>query len=301
MPKPITILIPTYNRASALEAVLPSYMDDPYVERVVIVDDGSTDHTAALVKELARTAPVPLELISHGQRRGQQAARMVAVDAARTPWVLFGEDDVWLTQNYCRTLLEEATRMEADAIAGRLVTARVPDVFRPGLLADDVQETEERDVFDMRMLDADFSLRPSKTIPAPHLHTIALIRRQVLRQVSFDTRYAGNGWREETDFYFALNAAGGKVFFTPHTLCYHIRGPISAAGGQRMSRAGVEYYAFRNTLLLVSKHWDYLSKGFGFAGSPFLWTLGFLVRRQARHLLRIVQEVGRSAFRSQTL
>ena len=56
MMKPMTILIPTYNRAKALEAVWPSYDDNPLVDKIVIVNDGSTDNTSDLVRRLSEAS-----------------------------------------------------------------------------------------------------------------------------------------------------------------------------------------------------------------------------------------------------
>ena len=131
MTRPITILIPTHNRIHALEAVWPSYFGHPDVERIVVIDDGSTDGTSERVAQLARSATTLVEIIRHESKQGQPAARRTAIAAAKTDWVLFGEDDVWLSGDYCATLLREATELGASIIAGRLVTARVPGDFSP--------------------------------------------------------------------------------------------------------------------------------------------------------------------------
>ena len=45
----------------------------------------------------ARTSPVPVEVIRHDTQRGQPASRMSGITAATTDWVLFGEDDKFVT------------------------------------------------------------------------------------------------------------------------------------------------------------------------------------------------------------
>ncbi|HEY4954662.1 MAG TPA: glycosyltransferase family 2 protein, partial [Gemmatimonadaceae bacterium] len=205
----ITVLIPTYNRVRALEAVWPSYFTDPAVARVIVIDDGSTDGTMERVAGWARSARIPVEVIRHDSQRGQPASRLTGIAAARTEWVLFGEDDVWLSEGYCSTLLNEARNLGASIIAGRLVTARVPGEFSRDLLVDPPSELRDaRGVFDLASLDADFSSRTAGPIPAPFVHSIALIKSEVFNNSSFDTWYAGNSWREETDFYLAANARG---------------------------------------------------------------------------------------------
>ena len=287
MPEAVTLLMPTYNRARALEAVWPSYAHIPELAAIVIVDDGSTDNTQEVVDRLRRSTRAPVTYIRHDRRRGAPAARRSALAEARTPWVLFGEDDVWLGDGYCATLLADAAATRAVAIGGRLITARVPGEFSADLLIDDANSDVSTDVFDPQMLDADYTRRPPHPVPVPFLHALALIRRDALERVSFDERFAsGNGWREETDFYLGLVHNGGIVMFTPNAVCYHLRGPVSATGGQRIPRWRVEYYAWRNTLKLVRKHWQLLSTRYGFRGTPLAWTTGFMFRRERAQLAR---------------
>ena len=293
----ITVLIPTFNRIRALEAVWPSYFGDPKVARVIVIDDGSTDGTSQWVKEWGRATTIPVEVIRHATQRGQPAARQTGIAAARTEWVLFGEDDVWLSDGYCSTLLREANDLGASIIAGRLVTARVPGEFSRDLLVDPPSPIRDSSsVFDLGSMDADFSSRTAGPVPAPYLHSIALIKREVFDDASFDTWYEGNSWREETDFYLAANSRGARAFFSPDTVCFHIRGPICASGGQRINRLVFEYHAWRNTRHLVSKHWSYLRRAHGLRGPVLLWMVRYYARRQLAQLRRIARHGMRSTY-----
>jgi glycosyltransferase involved in cell wall biosynthesis len=89
----VSAVIPTYNRAhlvprairSALAALSPG-------DEVVVVDDGSTDGTAAVVESFG--PPVQLLCLPHG---GAGAARNAGLAAARRPLVAFlDSDDEWL-------------------------------------------------------------------------------------------------------------------------------------------------------------------------------------------------------------
>jgi glycosyltransferase involved in cell wall biosynthesis len=294
----VTILIPTFNRIRALEAVWPSYLVHADVARIVVIDDGSTDGTSERVRELARTAPFPVDVIRHETQKGQPASRLAGIAAARTEWVLFGEDDVWLARDYCSTLLREATELGASIIAGRIVTARVPAQFDESCLTDPPSPLKTAtEVFNLEAMDAQFAERLAGPVPAPYIHSIALIKRDVFSRVSFDTWYAGNSWREETDFYLAANTAGAKVYFSPSTVCWHLRGPISAIGGQRVNRLWFEYLAWRNTRYLVTKHWPYLKKAHGLKGTATGWTIRYYMKRQAAQLRRIASTGMRSTYR----
>ncbi len=294
----ITVIIPTRSRIQALQAVWPSYLRQSNVARIVIVDDGSTDATRATIEDWASRGTAPLDVIYHPRRRGHPAARLTGIGAAKTEWVLFGEDDVWLSADYCSTLLREAEELGASIIAGRIVTARVPEEFSEERLTD--PPTALRDatsLFDLRSMEADFSARVAKPVRAPFLHSIALIRRDLFERVSFDPWYSGNAWREETDFYLAANSTGASVYFSPNAVCFHLRGPISASGGHRINRVRFEYLAWRNTRYLVSKHWQYLKDSHGLRGSVNRWMLQYYVRRQLAQLRRLARHGARSTYR----
>jgi len=294
----ITIVIPTFNRVRALDAVLPSYLRQSDVARIIVVDDGSTDGTQAMVERRAKAASIAVEVLRHAKREGQPASRLTGIAATTTDWLLFGEDDVWLSDSYCSTLLHEAELLEASIIAGRIVTALVPGDFSEDRLTD--PPSDERDyesVFDINSMDADYSARLRAPTVVPYLHSIALMRRSIFDRLSFDTWYAGNSWREETDFYLAANSSGAKVYFTPNTVCYHLRGPICASGGQRINRLWLEYLAWRNTRYLVSKHWHYLKRVYGLRGSANSWMVRYYLRRQLAQLQRIARDGLRSTYR----
>jgi glycosyltransferase involved in cell wall biosynthesis len=294
----ITIIIPTFNRVRALEAVWPSYLVHPDVDRIVVVDDGSTDGTSERVRELAAVSPVPVDLVRHDEQRGQPASRMTGIAASRTEWVLFGEDDVWLSADYPATLLREAAELDATVIAGRIVTALVPGAFDESCLVDPPSPLRRfEEVFDLDAMDARFAERTSGPVAAPYVHSIALIKRKIFEQVRFDSWYAGNSWREETDFYLAAGAAGERIFFSPSTVCFHLRGPISAAGGQRVNRLWFEYLAWRNTKYLVTKHWAWLKQKHGLRGTSMSWMVRYYARRQAAQLRRAATSGIRSTYR----
>jgi hypothetical protein len=86
------------------------------------------------------------------------------------------------------------------------------------------------------------------------------------------------------------------VLFDPGAACHHLRGPISALGGQRIARWRVEYFAWRNTRHLLAKHWPYLRDRYGLRGSPLGWTARFFADRQRAQLRRVLRTGFRSTF-----
>ncbi len=89
----ITVIIPTHNRAHTLERALRSVFDQTRAPtEVLVVDDGSTDHTEGLI----RTRFPDCRYIRQ-QNRGVSHARNRGIRASRGPWIAFlDSDDEWL-------------------------------------------------------------------------------------------------------------------------------------------------------------------------------------------------------------
>jgi glycosyltransferase involved in cell wall biosynthesis len=94
MGRAVSVVIPTYNRRARLGRVLDA-LELQSVERdrfeVIVVDDGSTDDTAAWLRN--RTFGFGLHLVEQSNR-GPGAARNAGVAKAEADLVLFLDDDV---------------------------------------------------------------------------------------------------------------------------------------------------------------------------------------------------------------
>jgi glycosyltransferase involved in cell wall biosynthesis len=285
---PVTVIIPTFNRARALKTVWPSYAGDSCVKQIVIVNDGSSDNTRELSKELSATTSIPVIYIEHHHNKGAPSSRMSAIPYVDTEWILFGEDDVYLGKGYISILLRQALELKSDVIAGRLVTVRVPNEFDEALLKDHCVMIN-KSPFDLSLFDADYESCPTRVVQAPYVHAVALMRRDLFDKIAYDPRFRGNAYREETDFYLSANELDCKVLFSPDTACFHLRGPLSASGGQRINRLVVEYYIVINTYYMVHKHWKYLKKNQGVTGGAIFWTLKYIFHHEWRQLNRVLR------------
>jgi glycosyltransferase involved in cell wall biosynthesis len=89
---PVSVLIPAYNRERMLRRALESVLAQrPAPAEIVVVDDASTDGTAAVAEELGA------RVVRHEHNGGEGAARNSAIAAATQPWLaLLDSDDEWL-------------------------------------------------------------------------------------------------------------------------------------------------------------------------------------------------------------
>ncbi|MGB8645911.1 MAG: glycosyltransferase family 2 protein [Anaerolineae bacterium] len=88
----ITIIIPAYNEEQAIADDLKKIFEcmdaTTYQYEVIVVDDGSTDHTADIVRQFAR-----VRLIQHPLNRGTGAATNTAVRNARGEIIAMTDGD----------------------------------------------------------------------------------------------------------------------------------------------------------------------------------------------------------------
>ncbi len=89
----VSVIIPTYNRAryvtKAIDSVLAQTCPD---HEIIVVDDGSTDDTQAVLQPYASRIRILTQ-----KNSGPSAARNAGIQAARGRWIAFlDSDDEWL-------------------------------------------------------------------------------------------------------------------------------------------------------------------------------------------------------------
>ena len=98
----VSVVVPTHNRARLLDRTLRSILAQHQVNlEVVVVDDGSTDDTAAL----ASAADPRVQVLRNAIAQGVSAARNRGVAAASGEWIAFcDDDDLWAPEKLARQL-----------------------------------------------------------------------------------------------------------------------------------------------------------------------------------------------------
>jgi glycosyltransferase involved in cell wall biosynthesis len=103
-PRPtVSVVIPTHDRATIVERAICSVLAQtrPALE-ILVVDDGSTDDTAA---RLERYVDQTVRVLRLAERVGGSRARNIGIEAARGDWVAFlDSDDEWRPRKLERQL-----------------------------------------------------------------------------------------------------------------------------------------------------------------------------------------------------
>jgi dolichyl-phosphate beta-glucosyltransferase len=93
----LSVVIPTYNRASriaaSLETVLSYLAAQPFTAEIVVVDDGSSDGTAAAARA-ALAGRLPHRVLGREKNLGKGASVREGVLAAAGEVILFCDDDL---------------------------------------------------------------------------------------------------------------------------------------------------------------------------------------------------------------
>jgi len=97
----VSVIIPTYNRALMVKEAIESVLAQSYADReLIVVDDGSTDETKAVVSSFIP----PLSYV-YQEHQGVSAARNRGVVQARGEYLAFlDSDDLWLKDKLCRQM-----------------------------------------------------------------------------------------------------------------------------------------------------------------------------------------------------
>ncbi|MBQ7001954.1 MAG: glycosyltransferase [Oscillospiraceae bacterium] len=121
----ISILIPVYNGEATIGRAVRSVLaqDETDLE-VIVVNDGSTDGTAALLDEIAGENPNVLPI--HQKNGGVSKARNTALEHATGEYLMFLDADDELAPGILRKTLVLAKNHDCDIVAGTCIRIR-PD------------------------------------------------------------------------------------------------------------------------------------------------------------------------------
>ena len=91
MPESVSIIIPAYNEARFIASVVRKVCASPIPKDVIVVDDGSTDGSPAILAELARE--LPIQVVTHPKNQGKGRAIHTGLAKSTGPIVLIQDAD----------------------------------------------------------------------------------------------------------------------------------------------------------------------------------------------------------------
>jgi len=120
----LSVVIPCYNEEQTVETVIRTVLESPYVGEVIVVDDGSTDGSRAVLADLLDVDP-RLEVVLQARNQGKGAALRTGFARARCDYVVVQDADLEYDPKEFGVLLEPLLEDKADVVYGsRFVSSR---------------------------------------------------------------------------------------------------------------------------------------------------------------------------------
>lgn len=141
----VSIIIPTYNLENYVQKCITSIQNQTYKDLdIIFVDDGSTDHTKAIIEEATKN-DLRIRLFD-GQHKGVSNARNIGLDHAKGEYISFIDGDDFVSEQYINTLLEWMDSSNADITIGG--TIDVNENYEPiKVSSGQVSSVENRNIF----------------------------------------------------------------------------------------------------------------------------------------------------------
>lgn len=194
-----TIQLCTYNRAHLLERVLDACFEQTVPENayeVVLVNDGSTDETPAVV-ERARARATCSFVVVDQPNSGLAKGRNAGIARAGGTRIIFTDDDVLPLPNFVEEHLRSHDAHPAAIVRGGAINVENFDSLPPP-------------VWSIKDYSGNYFWTTNVSVP------LATIREAG----GFNESFSEYGW-EDIDVGLRLRARGVKAVFNPKALAYH--------------------------------------------------------------------------------
>ena len=204
----VSVVIPTYNRCEMLRAALESVIsqDTDVAYEIVVVDDGSTDHTRQVVEELGAGSKVCIRYVCTEQH-GNAEAMNKGVSEASGQWIACFDDDECAAPDWLSNLLSVAQAHGAQIVGGAVRLEKAASALHPvcrGILG------EHRHF-------AVPSICTGKKLPGSGN---LLISKHVFRAIGlFDTTMKGGG--SDRELLLRARSSSYLVWYAPDAVIVH--------------------------------------------------------------------------------
>jgi len=244
----VTIVIPVFDKLELTRVCLASLVREPVEHsfEVVVVDNGSTDGTAAWLAEAE--AAGTLRALINSQNTGFAAACNQGASAARGRHLLFLNNDTEVTAGWLDPLVDTLDRdAQVHAVGARLLypdgTIQHAGVALVETATEHGTRLDGHHLGEKQPADHPDSNR-CKRLQAVSAALMA-VRRDVFEDLGgFDTAY-WNG-NEDLDLCLRIGEGGGVIVYRPESVVFHHE---SASGPERWRKVG-------ENIRLLNERWQ---------------------------------------------
>jgi glycosyltransferase involved in cell wall biosynthesis len=236
----LIVAIPTHNRARTLVETLKSVgelaLGEGIEAKCIVVDNNSSDDTAAVVDNFAASAPFKVHRVFES-RAGSSFARNRAVDEADGDFIFFIDDDAIADPQWAAEMMRAIERRSLDAACGMVLpqwTVKPPPWLGPRLYTRLAVHDESEII--------GFPVEKIETLRNYFSANVGFRRATFDRFGRFreDLGVVGGNPMsgEDTEFFARIIQRGGAMGFAPGARVHHLIGP------ERMTRAYLRRKSF---------------------------------------------------------
>ncbi len=218
IPPTFTVILVTRNRAASLartlEGLLRQDTGGRFDYEILVADNGSTDATAAVVRQAATSSAIPIDYLLE-PRAGKPFALNAAIAQARGEILAFTDDDIVAGPQWLSGLYRAFAETSADAVAGRVLPQW--EGIEPG------RDTEQIMAHVGTIGCLDFGERRLQLSPSPDRYwwvgsNIAVRRAAFDRCGAFDVRLARG---QDVELFSRLRRHGILIMYEPAAVLHH--------------------------------------------------------------------------------
>lgn len=208
----VSVVVPAYNSEKMLGRCIKSLLGQKGAREIIVVDDGSTDRTAAIATSFG------LKVLRHKTNLGIAAARNSGIKSVKGDVILFVDSDCEAMPDLVKTIVKNYGK-GVDGVGGR------------GM------ETGNSAADKWRRLTGGQGYGEKRKAGVPFLFGLcSSYRRGALLEAGlFDERFRTNG--EDVDMGLRLNALGKKLIYEPEARVRHNRTDSWASLARMVYRA----------------------------------------------------------------
>jgi cellulose synthase/poly-beta-1,6-N-acetylglucosamine synthase-like glycosyltransferase len=255
----VSIIVPVFNEGKILSSSIESLLDIEYPNyEILIVNDGSTDDTAAVGESLVgyhkgRLGMVKVSLINK-PNGGKAKALNAGIQYSEAQFVLCMDGDSQLTTNTLKLAMRHFDDPAVGAVAGNVKVQN-----RKKMLTD-LQALEYLEGLNLARSAQGF-LKMVNIIPGP----IGVFRKVTLRDAGF---YSSDTFAEDADVTLKILAKGWKIIYEPNAVAY------TEAPATIYQLLKQRYRWTRGILQAIRKHKRYLyNPTVNFNNSFIMWSM----------------------------
>jgi len=206
----ITFIIPTHNMARFLPEAIKSIVDNSFSKvEIIIINDGSTDNTAELIKEFETEVSLPIRY-HHVSHQGKAACinEVLANEKVNGKYIVFMDADDILPNDSLRKRYEAIESSEAEMVIGEFaVTDLEGSIIEMRRLV--------RGVLKVKLINQFFF-----SVKTPfHLNSTIITKELLYRTGLFDVSLMRG---QEVDYSIRLLKTAARIEILPEVV-YHYR------------------------------------------------------------------------------